>query len=114
MSVIAMFHQLPGCELSLCGQHRRVRGWHVSTFTASATLLGYAYENTPGVPINAGQTKDGYYALVPGPANPESFDLVASVTNPAQAVSLDTRALGAQQVPLRRKKEPFPEVGVMV
>jgi hypothetical protein len=55
----------------------------VSPFTASATLLGYAYENIPGMPINAGQTNDSSSSLVPGPVNPDSSDLFASVTNDA-------------------------------
>jgi hypothetical protein len=54
----------------------------VSPYTASATLLGYAYENTPGMPINAGETKDSSSALIADPVNPESFDLVAALSIP--------------------------------
>jgi len=78
----------------------------VNPFTASATLLGYAYENTPGMPINAGQTKgaENYSALSPDRANPEDSGLDAPVTSPTQAVSLGTLALGTQEVLLFRRK----------
>lgn len=69
-----------------------------------ATLTGYAYETTPGMPINAGQTTDGSSALRPGLVNPPASGLVA-VSNPARAVSLGAPVLGAQEVPLWRRKE---------
>jgi len=72
-------------------------GWaYLTVGEDTATLTGYAYENTPGTPINAGQTTDAddSSALRPGP-----------ITNPAQAVSQGTLALCAQEVPLWRKKE---------
>jgi len=74
----------------------------------TATLLGYAYETTPGTPINAGQTGDTEddSALSPGPVNRDDFGLVPSVTNPTQAVSLAMLALDDREVPLRRRKEP--------
>jgi len=70
------------------------------------TLNGYAYETTPGMPIKAGQTTDGSSALSPGPANRDDSGLVASVTNPTQAVTLGTLEVGARDVPLLRRKEP--------
>ena len=78
-------------------------------FTAfAATLTGYAYETIPGMKINAGQTTeaDGSSALSPGPANRGDSGLVASATDPMQAVSVGTLARGAQEVPLWRRKEP--------
>jgi hypothetical protein len=74
----------------------------------TATLLGYAYETTPGTPINAGQTGDTEddSALSPGPVNRDDFGLAASVTNPTQAVSLAMLALDDREVPLWRRKEP--------
>jgi hypothetical protein len=69
------------------------------------TLNGYAYETTPGMPIKAGQTTGGSSALSPGPANRDDSGLVASVTNPTQAVTLGTLEVGARDVPLLRRKE---------
>jgi hypothetical protein len=66
------------------------------------TLVNYAYETTANMPINAGQTTDSEdnSALSPDAALP-----AASITNPTQAVALGTLALGAQEVPLWRRKE---------
>jgi hypothetical protein len=63
-----------------------------------AKLSGFAYESTPGMPINAGQTTDGSSALRPGPMNRDNSGLVAEVSNPTQAVSLGTLALSAQEL----------------
>ena len=75
---------------------------HYSWF--SATLTGYAYETIAGKSIKAGQTKgaaDGW--------DEEGFDTGASVVSPIsepqQPASLGTLALGAQGVPLSRRKE---------
>jgi hypothetical protein len=69
-----------------------------------ARLSGYAYENTPGMPINAGQTTDNSSAQSSGPANPAASG-VAAVSNPTQAVSFGTLALVAQEIPLLGGKE---------
>jgi hypothetical protein len=69
-----------------------------------ATLTGYAYETIAGKSIKAGQTKgtadDSTY---------EDFGPSASVSTPIldtpQPLSLGMLALGAQSVPLWRRKE---------
>jgi hypothetical protein len=73
-----------------------------------ATLTGYAYETTPGKAIIAGRTK--------GPADDpsnEDFGPGASLTSPIpdtpQPASLGMLALGAQGVPLWRRKESVLE-----
>jgi hypothetical protein len=70
----------------------------------TATLTGYAYENIAGKSIKAGQTKgaaDGW--------DEEGFDTGASalspISEPPQTASLGMLALGAQGVPLWRRKE---------
>jgi hypothetical protein len=69
-----------------------------------ATLTGYAYETIPGKSIIAGQTKGRA-----DESGEEDFDLGASLTNPTpdspQPASLGMLALGAQGVPLWRRKE---------
>jgi hypothetical protein len=85
-------------ELSIVGVYGKD-----GSFTA--TLTGYAYETVPGMPINAGQTADGSSTLRPGPGNRDDSGLGAAVTNPVQAISLGTLALGTQEVPLLRRKE---------
>jgi hypothetical protein len=77
---------------------------HYSWF--SATLTGYAYETIAGKSIEAGQTK--------GTADEwdeEGFDTGASVVSPIsepqQSASLGMLAVGAQGVPLWRRKESF-------
>ena len=69
-----------------------------------ATITGYAYEPIPGKSIKAGQTK--------GPADDrdkEDFGPSAALTSRTpdepQPASLSILALGAQGVPLRRRKE---------
>jgi hypothetical protein len=69
-----------------------------------ATITGYAYETIPGKSIKAGQTK--------GPADDrdkEDFGPSAALTSRTpdepQPASLSILALGAQGVPLRRRKE---------
>jgi len=76
--------------------------------TASFTLTGYAYENTPGMPINAGQKTDteDESALSPGSANASDSSPCLSLNNPAQAASLGKLTLGAPEVPLLRRREP--------
>ena len=69
-----------------------------------ATLTGYAYETIAGKSIKAGQTKEA----ADDPTN-EDFGPGASLTNPIpdtpQPASLGMLALGAQGVPLWRRKE---------
>jgi hypothetical protein len=77
----------------------------------SSTLTGYAYETIPGKLIIAGRTK----AAEDDPtnrwdsANPDDPGSGASVTNPIpdapQPASLGLLALGAQGVPVWRRKE---------
>jgi hypothetical protein len=70
----------------------------------TAVLTGYAYETIPGKAINAGQTKEE----ADYPTN-NDFGPAASLTNPIpdtpQPTSLGMLALGAQGVPLLRRKE---------
>jgi hypothetical protein len=65
----------------------------------AAALTGYAYETIPGKSIVAGRTKDSEDDFVPD----------ASLANPIpetpQPASLGMLALGAQAVPLWRRKE---------
>ena len=69
----------------------------------TATLTGYAYETIPGKPIIAGRTKG------PEQGDAEGFGPDASLTSPIRATPqppwLGTLALGAQGVPLWRRKE---------
>ncbi|HXM21957.1 MAG TPA: hypothetical protein VN948_11920 [Terriglobales bacterium] len=76
----------------------------------SATLTGYAYETIPGKSIKAGQTKGpDDSTLNPDSSTPEDPGPDASLTNPIpdepQPASLGLLALGAQGVPLWRRKE---------
>jgi hypothetical protein len=70
----------------------------------STKLTGYAYETIAGKSIKAGQTKEA----ADDPTN-EDFGPGASLTNPIpnppQPASLGMLALGAQGVPLWRRKE---------
>jgi hypothetical protein len=69
-----------------------------------ATLTGYAYETTAGKSIKAGQTKSAADEW-----DEEGVGTGASVSNPItdtrQPASLGMLALGAQSVPLWRRKE---------
>jgi hypothetical protein len=69
-----------------------------------AKLTGYAYETIPGKAIKAGQTK-----AVADDSTNEDFAPNASLTNPTpstpQPVSLGMLSLGANGVPLWRRKE---------
>lgn len=71
--------------------------------TITAQLTGYAYETIPGKSIKAGQTKGT------DQRDQEGFSFGASVMSPIpdvpQPTSLGVLALGAQGVPLRRRKE---------
>ena len=76
----------------------------------TATLTGYAYETIAGKSIKAGQTK--------GPADDstnQDFGPGASITNPIpdtpQPASLGMLALGAQGVPMWRRKETQELIG---
>jgi hypothetical protein len=87
--------------------HKKIHyGWARFTFDRgrTATLTGYAFETTPGKSIKAGQKKES----ADDPTN-EEFSPAAFVTNPIpdtpQAASLGMLALGAQGVPLWRRKE---------
>jgi hypothetical protein len=66
--------------------------------------LSYAYETVPGKSIKAGQTKGAADEW-----DEEAFDTGASVMSPIsrtpQPASLGILALGAQSVPLWRRKE---------
>jgi hypothetical protein len=74
----------------------------------SALLTGYAYETIPGKSIIAGQTK----GAADDPTN-EDFGSGASLTSPIpdkpQPSSLAMPTLGAQGVPLWRRKESATE-----
>jgi hypothetical protein len=80
-------------------------GWarlNVWSGNVDVILTGYAYETIAGKSIKAGQTK--------GPADDptnEDFNSGASLTSPIpdKPASLGTLALGAQGVPLWRRKE---------
>jgi hypothetical protein len=80
-------------------------GWaRMSTSRTSATLIGFAYETIPGKSIKAGQKKE----TADDPTN-EDFGPDASLTSPSpdtpQPASLGMLTLGAQGVPLWRRKE---------
>jgi hypothetical protein len=81
-----------------------------SQFTITATLTGYAYETIAGKSIIAGKTK-GSADESPG----EDFSPNASLTNPIpdipQPASLGMLALGAQVVPMWRRKETQELIG---
>jgi hypothetical protein len=71
---------------------------------AYAHLTGYAYETIAGKSIKAGQTKDA----ADDPTNEDfgpSASLTSSVPDIPQPASLGMLALGAQAVPLWRRKE---------
>ena len=75
-----------------------------------ATLTGYAYETIPGKSIKAGQTKESDdFTVNPDSSNHDDFGLGVSLNSPAadlpQPASLGMLALGAQGVPLWRRKE---------
>jgi hypothetical protein len=80
---------------------------HYSWF--SATLTGYAYETTAGKSIKAGQTKSAAEKW-----DEESFGTGASVVSPIsespQPASLGMLALGAQCVPLWRRKKSVADI----
>jgi hypothetical protein len=82
----------------------RVKVSFVSFQGMTASLTGYAYETIVGKAIKAGQTKEA----ADDPAN-EDFGPNASLSSPIpdkpQPVSLGMLALGAQGVPLWRRKE---------
>jgi hypothetical protein len=69
-------------------------------------LTGYAYETIPGKSIKAGQTKSAEDEPI---LNPDDSGPGASLTNPIpnepQPASLGMLALGAQGLPLWRRKE---------
>jgi hypothetical protein len=75
----------------------------------TAFLTGYAYETIPSKSIKAGQTKEAG-----DDPTDEAFSSGASLTSPIpetpQPASLGMLALGAQGVPLwRRKESALPE-----
>jgi hypothetical protein len=75
-----------------------------------AILTGYAYETVPNKAIKAGQTKGMANDFTATRSLPNSHDFAAaSMINPvpeiSQPVSLGMLALGAQGVPLLRRKE---------
>ena len=78
-------------------------GWARLVGRAPTTLTGYAYETKPGKAIEAGQTREA------DESDEESFGPSASMTFPIpdrpQPASLGMPALGAQGVPLWRRKE---------
>jgi hypothetical protein len=84
-------------------------GWAQLTVNKSghslvAHLTGYAYENIAGKSIMAGQTN----AKTDNPTNEDSgpeASLASPIPDPPQPASLGMLALGAQGVPLWRRKE---------
>jgi hypothetical protein len=94
--------------------HNKIHyGWARLTFDRgrTATLTGYAYETIVGKSIIAGKTHDAAdgSTLNPDSADPDEFGTGVSLTNPIpdtpQPASLGMLALGAQGVPLWRRKE---------
>jgi hypothetical protein len=88
--------------------HGRIHyGWarlSVERANLTATLTGYAYETIPNKPIIAGKTKgvaDEWAEEDFGPG----ASLIAPVADTLQPASLGMLALGAQGVPLWRRKE---------
>jgi hypothetical protein len=80
-------------------------GWaQVNVGVDTAALRGYAYETIPGKSIKAGQKKE-----TAGESVEEKFGATAFLTNPIpespQPASLGMLALGAQGMPLWRRKE---------
>jgi hypothetical protein len=88
-------------------------GWarFKNSSASGATLTGFAYETVPGKSIIAGAMRGAAEDATSNPdfANPDDFDSGASLTNPipdkSQPTSLGMLALGAQGVPLWRRKE---------
>ena len=82
----------------------RVKVSFVNNQGMTAFLTGYAYEAIAGKSIKAGQTKEA----ADDPAN-EDFGPGASLNSPVpdkpQPISLGMQALGAQGVPVWRRKE---------
>jgi hypothetical protein len=81
---------------------------------SSGVLTGYAYETVPNRPIRAGQTSRGEDPVsYPGSADGSGF--ISSLTNPTPDIpnpaSLGMIALGAQGVPLWRRKETQEVIG---
>lgn len=74
-----------------------------------ATLTGYAYETTPGKAIKAGQTHGADdIEITPNTMDPDNLGpgaFLNRISDPPQPVSLGTLALGAEGVPLWRRKE---------
>ncbi len=66
-------------------------------------LTGYAYETVPDRPIIAGQTKGTFVGSEEERFGPDGSQ-TNPVPNPPQVTSLGMLALGAQSVPLRRRK----------
>jgi hypothetical protein len=96
-----------GFKFSLSGKEHF--GWlrlriKINGVFAITDLIDYGYETIPGKAIKAGQTK----STVNG-SGEETFGPAASMTNPIpdtpQPASLGMLALGAQGVPLWRRKE---------
>ena len=93
-----------GLRFQLNGQNHY--GWARLTVEGAsyAKLTGYAYETIPGKAIIAGQTKG-----VANERDEEDFGPGAYLTNPIpdtpQPASLGMLALGAQEVPLWRRKK---------
>jgi hypothetical protein len=76
---------------------------HSHDLNIHAVLTGYAYETTPGKSIKAGQTKEAL-----DDSTNENFVPDASLTSPVpdkQPASLGMLSLGADGVPLWRRKE---------
>jgi hypothetical protein len=70
----------------------------------TATLTGYAYETIPGKSIKAGQTKEAADQAGEEDFGPNAY-LTAPIPDTPQPASLGMLALGAQGVPLWRRKE---------
>jgi hypothetical protein len=69
-----------------------------------ASLLGFAYETIPGKSIKAGQTNEAKNDFTNGDFGPGA-SLINPIPNTPHSAALGALALGAQGVPLWRRKE---------
>jgi len=105
-------HRYLGLEFQINGKTHY--GWarlrvQVGYVYINATLTGYAYETTPGKSIKAGQTKEPDDSKFnPDSLSPNDPGSGASLTSPVpekpRPTSLGMLAIGAQGVPLWRRK----------
>jgi hypothetical protein len=83
-------------SVTFLGFNHYLGGWR-------GTLTGYAYETIPGKSIIAGKTKGSADERDPEELAPVS--LIRPIRKPSQPASLGMLALGAQGLPLWRRKE---------